>query len=66
MVTHLSYDEQRFRTADECLGAIRRFLALGWDISDVQPASRGAYIVVFRKADEDDATPALSDSRRSA
>lgn len=48
MVTHLSYSEESYRTAEACLTGIRSHLSLGWEISQLRGPSAGPFLVVFR------------------
>jgi hypothetical protein len=46
VIAHIRYSEQRYRTAAECLEAIRSFLARGWWLSAVE--RRGSsYVATF-------------------
>lgn len=49
MVTHVAYEEYRFRNSEECLAAIRRFVDLGWQISQVRGPADGPFVVLVRK-----------------
>ncbi|MGH2607648.1 MAG: hypothetical protein ACRDHF_01050 [Tepidiformaceae bacterium] len=45
-VTHVRYDEQSFRSVEDCLAEIARRLDDGWFLSEVSPA-RGRVRAVF-------------------
>ena len=48
-VTHLTYDEGRYRSADECLSDIRERVDLGWQVAQLHGSRGQKYLVVFRK-----------------
>lgn len=52
MVTHVAYCEERYRTAADCLEAIRKRLESGWWLSEVRAPTGGGYIVTFGVSDE--------------
>lgn len=49
MVTHVAYEEYRFRSPGECVTGIRKFVDLGWQISQIRGPSSGPFVVLFRK-----------------
>lgn len=48
-VTHLSYDERRYRSAEDCLSDIRERVDLGWQVAQLHGPRGHQYLVVFRK-----------------
>ncbi len=51
MVTHIAYQEERYRTAERCVAGIREYIDRGWDVSDLSGPLHGPFIVVFRLED---------------
>lgn len=51
MVTHIAYQEERYRTAERCVAGIREYIDRGWDVSDLSGPLQGPFIVVFRLED---------------
>jgi len=51
MVTHVAYEELHARTAADCIGMIRHYLALGWQISQLRGPETGPFVILFRKDD---------------
>ena len=47
MVRHVRYLQERYRSAPECLAAIRAHLERGWWLSSLEGPSHGAYIATF-------------------
>lgn len=48
MVTRLSYSEEIYRTAQDCLTGIREYLERGWELSQLEGSGPGPFFVVFR------------------
>ena len=48
MVTHLSYSEETYRTAEDCLAGIRGYLERGWELSQLRGARNGPFLAIFR------------------
>jgi hypothetical protein len=53
MVTHLAYNEERYRTPVDCLNGIRRHLERGWELLQLRGPSPGPFVALFRMQDEE-------------
>ncbi|MEO8540823.1 MAG: hypothetical protein ABI577_13870 [bacterium] len=51
MVTHLSYIEETYRNAEQCLAGIRSHIEHGWELSQLRGPQHGPYLAVFRMQD---------------
>ncbi len=48
VITHLSYHEEEYQSATQCLAAIREFVGRGWEVSWVSGPHGGTYLVRYR------------------
>lgn len=48
MVTHLSYTEEQYANATECIAGIRSYIERGWEVLQLRGPRRGPFLVVFR------------------
>jgi hypothetical protein len=55
MVTRVAYDERSYRSADECLVAIREHLEVGWNVVQLRGSGAGPFLVLFRKDENEQA-----------
>lgn len=52
MITHVSYCEERYRSAAECIEGIRRRLEHGWWLNGLSGPLKGLYVATFGVSDE--------------
>lgn len=51
MITHLTYSEEHYRTAAECVNGIRRYFERGWELSQIRGPKQGPFVALFRLED---------------
>ncbi len=49
VITHVSYHEEQYDSAIQCLAAIRNLVGLGWDVSWVSGPHGQTYRVCYRR-----------------
>jgi hypothetical protein len=48
VIEHLSYHQEEYATAAQCVAAIRDYIGRGWDVSWISGPHGGTYLVRYR------------------